>query len=63
MENLMSEDFIISLLCVEDEAIAQDLLRKVRPYTEKDQSKSKKIIPDSLYEKINDKIVAEQSKE
>jgi DNA uptake protein ComE-like DNA-binding protein len=33
-----------------------------RPYTKKDQLKSKKIIPDSLYEKIKDKIVAKQPK-
>jgi competence protein ComEA len=31
-----------------------------RPYTKKDQLKSKKIIPPSLYEKIKDKIVAKQ---
>ncbi len=33
-----------------------------RPYAKKDQLKSKKIIPDSLYEKIKDKIVAKQPK-
>ncbi len=33
-----------------------------RPYAKKDQLKSKKIIPDSLYEKIKDKIVARQPK-
>jgi len=33
-----------------------------RPYDKKDQLKSKKIIPDSLYEKIKDKIVAKQPK-
>jgi competence protein ComEA len=33
-----------------------------RPYVKKDQLKSKKIIPDSLYEKIKDKIVAKQLK-
>lgn len=33
-----------------------------RPYAKKDQLKSKKIIPDSLYEKIKDKIVAKQIK-
>ncbi len=60
MENLQSEETIISVLCVEDEAIAIDLLHKVRPYSKKGQSKSIKIIPDSLYEKIKDKIVAER---
>jgi DNA uptake protein ComE-like DNA-binding protein len=33
-----------------------------RPYAKKDQLKTKKIIPDSLYEKIKDKIVASQPK-
>lgn len=56
MENLQSDDFIISLLYVEDKSIARDLLRKVRPYTLEDVSKTKKIIPGSLYEKIKDKI-------
>ncbi len=57
MENLLSDDTIISFLCVEDEAIARDLLSKVRPYAKKGQSKSKMIIPDSLYEKIKDKML------
>jgi competence protein ComEA len=33
-----------------------------RPYTKKDQLKSKKIIPASLYDKIKGKIVAKQPK-
>jgi len=33
-----------------------------RPYTRKDQLKTKKIIPDALYDKIKDKIVAKQLK-
>jgi len=33
-----------------------------RPYTKKDQLKSKNIIPSSLYDKIKDKIVAKQPK-
>lgn len=33
-----------------------------RPYSRKDQLKTKKIIPDALYEKIKDKIVAKQLK-
>jgi competence protein ComEA len=33
-----------------------------RPYTKKDQLKSKKIIPAGLYDKIKDKIVAKQPK-
>ncbi len=33
-----------------------------RPYAKKDQLKSKKIIPASLYDKIKDKIVAKQPK-
>jgi competence protein ComEA len=31
-----------------------------RPYAKKDQLKSKKIIPDAVYEKIKDKIIAKQ---
>lgn len=33
-----------------------------RPYAKKDQLKSKKIIPDDVYEKIKDKIIAKQAK-
>jgi|SRR6185369_2984615 len=33
-----------------------------RPYAKKDQLKSRKIIPDALYEKIKDKIIAKQVK-
>jgi len=61
MKKLHSDDTIFSLLCVEDEAIVRDLLRKVRPHTKKERSKSKMIIPDSLYEKIKDKNVAEEA--
>jgi len=32
-----------------------------RPYAKKDQLKSKKIIPNALYEKIKDSIIAKQS--
>ncbi|NVN99040.1 MAG: helix-hairpin-helix domain-containing protein [Geobacteraceae bacterium] len=31
-----------------------------RPYAKKDQLKSRKVIPDALYEKIKDKIIAKQ---
>lgn len=31
-----------------------------RPYAKKDQLKSRKIVPDALYEKIKDKIIAKQ---
>jgi competence protein ComEA len=33
-----------------------------RPYSRKDQLKTKKIIPDALYEKIKDKLVAKSLK-
>jgi competence protein ComEA len=33
-----------------------------RPYAKKDQLKSKKIIPDTVYDKIKDKIIAKQPK-
>ncbi len=62
MENPKSDDILISLLWVEDEAVARELLGKVRMHTKKDQSKSRMIVPDSLYEKIKDKIVAEKLK-
>jgi DNA uptake protein ComE-like DNA-binding protein len=32
-----------------------------RPYAKKDQLKSKKIVPDNVYEKIKDKIIAKQA--
>lgn len=31
-----------------------------RPYAKKDQLKSKKILPDSLYDKVKDRIIAKQ---
>ncbi len=33
-----------------------------RPYAKKDQLKSRKIVPDEVYEKIKDRIVAKQPK-
>ncbi len=57
MEYPESENIITSLLWIEDEAVARELLGKVRLYTEKDRAKAKMIIPDSIYGKIKDKIL------
>ncbi len=57
MENLRSDDIIISLLWIEDEAVARELLGKFGLYMEKGRSKSKIIIPDSIYGKIRDRIL------
>ena len=57
MENLHTDDIIISVLWIEDEAVARELLGKVRLYTGKGRSKSKMIIPDSIYAKIKDRIL------